>query len=101
MPIGSPSQSPDPKSGCSGSPAPIWAIRAAEFFATGRDATGARQTLLAGATAHLGAPAMAVGLGLPAADASPTVASAEDAARHNARTHAGTTRCRMPRTSPP
>ena len=50
MPIGSPSQSPWPKSGCSGELGPIAAMYWADRGSTGRLATGVFQTLSGGST---------------------------------------------------
>src|SRR5438876_7419709 len=50
--MGPPSQSPDPKSGCAGWPAPMVATYVFELGSSGRVSTGAFQTLLAGNTAH-------------------------------------------------
>ncbi len=47
-----PSQSPEPKSACTGDPSPIDAINAAESGATGSVSTRWFQTLVAGKTGH-------------------------------------------------
>src|SRR5579871_4943091 len=80
MPMGPPSQVPDPKSGCSGAPAPIAAMIAAESLATGSEAIGVRQTLSAGATAHRGAPPSAAAGGWAAPEVTGTSADATTAA---------------------
>ena len=53
MPIGAPSHSPEPKSGCMVAPAPMLSTNAADFGCTGRPDTSARQTLSAGIPAQL------------------------------------------------
>src|SRR5271167_402501 len=55
MPIGSPSQSPCPKSGWSGSSGPIAAMYWAECGSTGNEATGVFQTLSGGKISQPGA----------------------------------------------
>lgn len=56
MPIGRPSQRPEPKSAWTFPPAPIDPTIADEFPATGRRSTRLFQTLEAGKTVHWGAP---------------------------------------------
>src|SRR5262245_63301696 len=55
MPIGPPSHSPEPKSGCRPVPAPIDWIICAEFAATGSESTRWFHAFEAGKTGHVGA----------------------------------------------
>ena len=56
IPIGEPSQRPEPKSACRPVSAPIEAMTAAELAATGSLSTRRFQGLVFGKTVHFGAP---------------------------------------------
>src|SRR5690348_2779383 len=83
MPMGPPSQVPEPKSACTCADRPMAATYVAEAASTGRWSTGVRQMLPGGATSHpprSGAPAGgAVRAARPAAHAR-AVGFVEDAA---------------------
>ncbi len=68
MPIGPPSQRPDPKSAWTLSPAPIDPTIAEEFLATGSASTRLFQTLEAGKTGHCRAPGSGKAAGGPRRD---------------------------------
>src|SRR5579863_4050709 len=65
MPIGSPSQSPCPKSGWSGSPGPMAAMYWAECGSTGSVATGVFQTLSGGKISQPLAPGRGLAPAVP------------------------------------
>src|SRR4051794_31127621 len=66
MPIGAPSYSPEPKSGCTLPPAPIALTIAAELLVTGNLSTRWFHGLFFGKTAHFVAPVTGCPAAMPA-----------------------------------
>jgi hypothetical protein len=75
MPIGPPSQSPDPKSACTGRLAPIERTIVREFDFRGSWPTGLFQTFVAGKSGQVGAPGSGTGAAVAGAGAAMTSAA--------------------------